>query len=162
MILSVIRLKKESIMIKMIFIFKIFVFCLFVFSNVYAKNSNFFDEGKELFEKEKYEKSKIFFQKDIVHNPKNERSYLYLAKIFAKNNDADQEEMKLNNVILLNPNNDEALYLLILHKIKQSDYNSAKELIEKFELICKTFCSKKSEIKEKFSRLIPENENNKN
>ena len=149
-------------MIKIIYIFKIFILYLFIFSNAYAKDSNFFDEGKELFKKEKYEKSKIFFQKDIVFNPKNERSYLYLAKIFAKNNNDDEEEMKLNNVILLNPNNDEAVYLLILHKIKQSDYHSSQELIEKFNLICKTFCSKKSEIKEKFSRLIPENENNKN
>ena len=61
-------------MIKMIYIFKIFILYLFIFSNAYAKDSNFFNEGKELFEKKKYDESKIFFQRDIVFNPKNERS----------------------------------------------------------------------------------------
>ena len=36
--------------------------------------------------------------------------------------------------------------MLTLLKIKQSDYNQAKELIDKFNLVCKSFCSKKNEI----------------
>ena len=64
--------------------------------------------------------------------------------------------------MLLNPINDEAIYLLTLLKIKQSDYNQAKELIDKFYLVCKNFCSKKNEIYEKFKKLTPENEKNNN
>ena len=64
--------------------------------------------------------------------------------------------------MLLNPINDEAIYLLTLLKIKQSDYNQAKELIDKFDLVCKNFCSKKNEIHEKFKKLTPENEKNNN
>jgi len=47
-------------------------------------------------------------------------------------------------------------------KIKQSDYNGARDLIKKFELVCKSFCNKKNEIQNKFNKLIPKNEKNKN
>ena len=55
----------------------------------------------------------------------------------------DQEEINLNNVLLINPNNDEAIYMLINLKIEQSDYEKAKELIERFSLVCNLFCSKR-------------------
>ena len=76
-------------------------------------------------------------------------------------NDQEQE-INLSNVLLLNPQNDEAIYMLALLKIKQSDYNVAKELIEKFKLVCKSFCSKSTEIQEKFDKLIPENARDNN
>ena len=65
-------------------------------------------------------------------------------------------------MLLLNPQNDEAIYMLVLLKIKQSDYNQAKELIDKFTLICKSFCSKKNEIQAKLNKLTPENAKNNN
>ena len=40
------------------------------------------------------------FEKDIVFNPKNEKSYLYLAK-YLKNENDTLEEQNLNTVILL-------------------------------------------------------------
>ena len=48
-------------------------------------------------------------------------------------------------------------YMLTLLKIKQSDYNEAKELIKTFNLVCVSFCLKKAEVQEKFDKLIPEN-----
>ena len=137
---------------------KTFLFSKSLFTtNSHSDWKNFL---KELFEKKKYDESKIFFQRDIVFNPKNERSYLYLAKIFEENDNVEEEEIKLNNVLLLNSTNDEALYMMILLKIKKSDYHSARSLIEKFNLVCNSFCSKKSEIDEKFSKLIPDNDKN--
>ena len=65
--------------------------------------------------------------------------------------------MNLNSVLLLEPKNDEAIYMLIILKIRQSDYDKAKELMEKFAIVCDSFCSKKNEIVEKFNKLIPEN-----
>ena len=70
--------------------------------------------------------------------------------------------MNLNNVLLINPKNDEAIYMLTILKIKKSDYNRAKELIETFNIVCKSFCSKKSEVKEKFDKLTPENAKDNN
>ena len=147
---------------KIYFFVKILIIYLFLISTAFAVKSDYFNEGKILFDKKEFQKSKIFFEKDIVFNPKSEKSYLYLAKIFNKNNNDQEEEMKLNNVLLLNPKNDEAMYMLILLKIKQSDYNEAKVLIEKFNLVCISFCSKKADIQEKFDKLIPKNEKDNN
>ena len=129
-----------------------------LFGSAFATSTGYFDKGKEFFEKDNFKKSKILFEKDIVFNPKSERSYLYLAKIFNKGEKDDQEEVNLDNVLLLNPKNEEAIYMLTLLKMKQSNYNEAKELIEKFNLFCKSFCFKKNELQEKFDKLIPKNE----
>ena len=139
------------------FFIKIFVIYLFLTSAGMAVQSNYFEKGIKLFQKGKFNESKIFFERDLVFNPKNEKSYLYLAKIFNEINKEEELEINLNNVLLINPQNDEAIYMLTLLKIKQSDYNRAKELIDQFILICKSFCSKKNEIQEKLRKLSPKN-----
>ena len=144
------------------FLKKILIIYLFSILNVFADKPNFFDEGKILFDKKEFQKSKIFFEKDIVFNPQSEKSYLYLAKIFNENNNDQEQEINLSNVLLLNPQNDEAIYMLTLLKIKQSDYSEAKELIKKFNLVCVSFCSKKAEMEEKFDKLVPENARDNN
>jgi len=147
---------------KKFFLLKIFVVFLFLISSAMSKQSNFFDKGLALFQKKEFDKSKVLFEKDIVFNPKNEKSYLYLAKIFDKNKNDEEQEVNLNNVLLINPQNDEAIYMLALLKIKQSDYNQAKELLHKFVLVCKSFCSKEEEIQEKLKKLTPENAKDNN
>ena len=134
---------------------KLSIVLLFFTSNTFAEKSNYFIEAKNLYDKKNFEKSKFLFERDIVFNPKNEKSYLYLAKIFNKEEKDKEEEMNLQNVLLLNPKNDEALYMLILIKIKQSDYEVVEKLIERFNLVCKSFCSKEDEIKKKFKKLTP-------
>ncbi len=147
---------------KNFFLIRIFIIYLLLISSGLSKESNYFVEGKELFQKKEFGKSKILFERDLVFDPKSEKSYLYLAKIFHRNNNDEEQEFNLNNVLLLNPQNDEAMYMLTLLKIKQSDYNQAKELIDKFTLICKSFCSKKNEIQEKLKKLTPDNAANNN
>ena len=147
---------------KNFFLTKIFVIYLLLISNGITKQSDYFDRGIKLFQQEEFDKSKILFERDIVFNPKSEKSYLYLAKIFNKNKNDKEEEINLNNVLLLNPQNDEAIYMLTLLKIKQSDYNQAKELINKFILVCKSICSKKKEIQDKLIKLTPENAEDNN
>ena len=144
------------------FLIKIFVIYLFLNSVGIGKESDYFAKGMEHFKKKEFNKSKIFFERDLVFNPKSEKSYLYLAKIFSEKNNNVQQEINLNNVLLLNPKNDEAIYMLTLIKIEQSNYNQTKELIAKFVLVCESFCSKKNEIQEKFRKLNPENAENNN
>ena len=139
------------------FFIKTFVIYLLLISSGMAIQSNYFEEGIKLYQKKKFDESKILFERDIVFNPKNEKSYLYLAKIFNDMSNDEEQEINLSNVLLLNPQNDEAIYMLTLLKIKQSDYNEAKELIDRFILVCKSFCSKKNEIQEKLRKLTPEN-----
>ena len=138
---------------KFFIIIKIFFVYLFLISGGTAKESNYFKKGIELFQKKEFDKSKILFERDIVFYPKSEKSYLYLAKIFNNYDNDFEQEIKLNSVLLLNPQNDEAIYMLALLKIKQSDYNHAKKLLDEFVLVCKSFCSKKKEIQEKFEEM---------
>ena len=147
---------------KNFFLIKILVIYLFLNSVGIGKESDYFAKGMEHFKKKEFNKSKIFFERDLVFNPKSEKSYLYLAKIFREKNKNVQQEINLNNVLLLNPKNDEAIYMLTLIKIEQSNYNQAKELIAKFVLVCESFCSKKNEIQEKMEKLTPENAKNNN
>jgi len=147
---------------KIFLLVKIFIFYLFLISYGEAKETNYLDEGIILFEKEEFEKSKIFFEKDLVFDPRSEKSYLYLAKIFNKKNNDQEQEINLNNVLLLNPQNEEAVYMLTLLKIRQSDYKETRKLIEKFNLVCKNLCSKKKEMENKFEKLTPENAKNSN
>ena len=135
---------------------------LFLNSNVFSKESNYFIEGMKHFNNQEFNKSKIFFERDLVFNPKSEKSYLYLAKIFNKDENDNLEEFNLSSVLLLNPKNDEAIYMLVLIKIKQSNYSEAEELIDKFNLVCKSFCSKKKEIESKLKKLKPANAKNNN
>ena len=138
---------------KFFIIIEIFLVYLFLISSGITKESNYLKKGIELFQKKEFDKSKILFERDIVFDPKSEKSYLYLAKIF-NNNDKDfEQENNLNSVLLLNPQNDEAIYMLALLKIKQSDYKHAKKLLDQFILVCKSFCSKKKEIQEKFEKM---------
>ena len=64
------------------------------------------------------------------------------------------------NALLINPNNSEAVYMLANVNIRKSDYDKAKELIQKYILVCKNDCSKKTELKEKFDKIVPKNEKN--
>jgi len=142
---------------KSIFFAKILFFFFLTNAFVFAEKSNYFTKGEVFFKKNDFENAKIFFERDLVFNPKSEQSYLYLAKIFKTKENTEEEETNLNTTLLLNPKNDEAIYLLTILKIEQSDYNKAKELIERFDLVCKSFCSKKKEIQTKFEKIIPKN-----
>ena len=147
---------------KFFIIIKIFFVYLFLISGGTAKESNYFKKGIELFQKKEFDKSKILFERDIVFYPKSEKSYLYLAKIFNNYDNDFEQEIKLNIVLLLNPQNDEAIYMLALLKIKQSDYNHAKKLLDEFVLVCKSFCSKKKEIQEKFEKMTSDDAKSNN
>ena len=149
-------MKKKTLFIKILILTYLLV------TGIEAKESVYLDKGIKLFNKKEYEKSKILFERDLVFDPKSEKSYLYLAKIFKNAENDEEEEINLNSVLLLNPKNDEALYMLTLLKIKQSNYDKANELIKKFTLVCKSFCSKKNEIEDKLKKLNPSNEQDKN
>ena len=147
---------------KFIIIIKILLVYLFLIFPGVTKESNYLKRGIELFQKKEFEKSKILFEQDIVFDPKSEKSYLYLAKIFNNKDNDNEQEINLNSVLLLNPKNDEAIYMLAMLKIKQSDYEHAKELLDNFSLVCESFCYKKREIQEKLKTMNPENAENNN
>ena len=128
---------------KLILIF--LVFFGFYFST-FAKENSFFDEAKKLYEEEKFEESKFLFQRNIVYNPKHAKSYLYLAKIYKKEEDNSEEEKNINTTLLLDPRNEEAMYLLIEIEIDRSNFSKANELKNNFKKICSSLCDKLSSI----------------
>ena len=81
---------------------KIILILLFLPNHVYA-GTNYFNEGLTFYENKEFDKAKFKFEQDIVFNPKNEESYLYLSKIFNEQKKKELEEKNLNTVILLNP-----------------------------------------------------------
>ena len=126
-------------------IFTILIFFGFITSSFAGKKS-FFDEAKILFEEEKYEESKFLFQRNIVYNPKNADSYLYLAKIFNFEENKVEEEKNIYTALLLDPKNEEAMYILIDIELKRSNFSKAEELKKDFKVICSTMCEKLTSI----------------
>ena len=130
-------------------------FLLFSFAEA---NDDFFDTAKALFEKEKYEESKFLFQRNLVFNPKHSESYLYLAKIFQIQEDEIKLEKNLNSALLLEPNNEEAMYLLIDIELKRSNFSKVRELTLIFEKICSSLCEKTTLINERLNNFDTTNE----
>ena len=127
------------------------IFILFNFQ-AFAKES-FFQEAKILFEEGKIEESKFLFQRNIVFNPKDSKSYLYLAKIFESEENEIEEEKNINTTLLLEPDNEEAMYMLIDMKLEKSDIKKVEELRDKFKIICNSLCSKIESIEERLSNI---------
>ena len=138
-----------------LFILQIIIVFLFLSNNSIATNQNIFDDAKIYFEKKDYDQSKFLFQKFLVFNPKDYLSYLYLAKIYKEEDNKNETEKNLNTTLLLNPKNEEALFMLIELQLEKSNFSKAKELNEKFLLICSKLCNNKNIITEKIKNLEP-------
>ena len=144
-------------MIKITKLASIFIISVTVISSVLAE-SNFFEEGKTKYKEKKYKESKFFFQRSIVFNPKDKDSYLYLSKIYKFEENKREEEKNINTVLLLDPKNEEANYLLMEIELKRSNYSKVKEIAENFTKICNKLCDKKILILESLENLAPKNE----
>ena len=86
------------------------------------------------------------FQRNIVFNPKDAKSYLYLAKIFENEENEGEQIKNINTTLLLEPNNEEAMFILIKYELKKSNYNRVKELKDSFSMICTNLCKEKKNI----------------
>jgi len=126
----------------------------FLFSIIAKANEyNFFNEAKDLFDKKKYEDSKFLFHRNIVYNPKDSASYLYLAKIFKIEDDKRQEEKNIKTTLLLDPKNEEAMYLLIDMELERSNFSKADELSKDFKKICEEMCEKIASIESRLKNF---------
>ena len=149
------NLKNNYKMIKKIYLT---ISLILFFANISYSQENFFEEAKKLFETENYEDSKFLFQRNITFNPKNADSYLYLAKIFKIEENIKEEEKNLNTTILLDPKNEEAIYLLMDIEIERSNFAKVIKLKKIFESICTNLCPKISSIDEKLKNFDTKNE----
>ena len=130
------------------------IFIFFIINNNLLANTDYFNQGLILYKKNDLEKAKFKFEQDLVLNPKNEKSYLYLSKIFNTQNKKKLEEQNLNTVILLNPKNEEAVFSLAKLKLEESDYIESKKMIENLLKFCKNYCQKSSELKTQIDQSL--------
>ena len=128
-------------------------FLILFFPNVLFAKSEYFNQGVKLFNKDKFEDAKFKFEQDIVFNPKSELSYLYLSKIFNKQEKRNLEEQNLKTVMLLNPKNEEAIYNLAKLKLDESDYKKSKELNDRLSNLCNKFCIQSKKLKIEIENL---------
>ena len=138
-------------MIKKLILLLIVTFNLSYIAN--AEQKDFFNDAKELYEKESYDDSKFLFQRNIVYNPKDSKSYLYLAKIFKKEENKRELEKNINTVLLLEPKNEEAMYLLIDIELERSNFSKAEQLREDFKKICSNLCDKIASINKRLKEF---------
>ena len=134
------------------------LFILLNLTNSVLAEDTFFEKGKTKYNEKKYEESKFLFQRSIVFNPKDQDSYLYLAKIYNFEDNKKEEQKNINTVLLLDPKNEEANYLLMEIELKKSNYSKVKELAENFSKICNKLCNKKNSILKSLKNLEPKNE----
>jgi tetratricopeptide (TPR) repeat protein len=135
----------------------ILLLCIFISTEVYAKE-NFFDEAKNKYDEKKLEDSKFLFQRNIVFNPKDAKSYLYLAKIYNSEENERKEIKYLKTTLLLEPDNEEAMYMLIDIELKKSNFSEVKKLTKNFIIICSSFCDKTKSINERLKNIEAKDE----
>ena len=134
------------------------IFLFSICNNILFAENKFYEEGKKKYIEKNYEDSKFLFQRSIVFNPKDTNSYLYLAKIFNKEKNKKEEEKNINTALLIDPINEEALYMLMEIELKKSNYSKVEELIKNFSKVCKILCEKTGSISEALKNLEPKNE----
>ena len=140
-------------------IFKsIFIIILFFSFNTQTfSKENFFNKALKLYEKEKYQDARFLFERNIVFNPKDANSYLYLAKIYNHEENQRKEEYNLETTLLIEPNNEDALLMSMKIALKKSNYKKVKELSEIFIKVCSNLCKENKKIQESLKNIEPEN-----
>ena len=130
---------------------------MFSLNNMAHGKENFFKKAIELFNEEKYDDARFLFERNIVFNPKDANSYLYLAKIYNKEEDQRKEEYNLETTLLIEPDNEEALLMLMKIALEKSNYEKVKDLSDKFVKVCKNLCDESKDIQESLKNIEPEN-----
>tara|TARA_B110000008_G_scaffold26277_1_gene23638 strand:+ start:180 stop:617 length:438 start_codon:yes stop_codon:yes gene_type:complete len=128
------------------------------FSNVVQSKENFFDEALKMFENKKYDDAKFMLERNIVFNPKDAKSYLYLARIYNHEKDQRKEEYNLETALLIEPNNEEVILMIMKIALEKSNYSKVKDLSKTFIKVCNKLCSENDQIQESLKNIEPKDE----
>ena len=108
---------------------------LLILMNFASAENTFFEDGKKKYNEKKYEESKFLLQRSIIFNPKDQNSYLYLAKIYNFEENKKEDQKTIDTVLLLDPKNEEANYMLMEIELKRSNYSKVKELTDRKSVV---------------------------
>ena len=132
-------------------------FCIVLLTiNFALSKESFFEEALKLYENKKYNDARFLFERNIVLNPKDAKSYLYLAKIYNHEENQRKEEYNLETTLLIEPNNEDALLMSVKIALKKSNYKKVKELSEIFIKVCSNLCKENKKIQESLKNIEPE------
>ena len=135
-----------------------FTLLLYITTNVFSfsfGNDDFFKKGLELYNEKKYQDARFMFERSIVFNPKDSKSYLYLAKIYNVEEDKKKEEKNLQATLLIEPNNEEAILMSMKIALEKSNYSKVKELSNMFTEVCEKLCDENKNILETLKNIEP-------
>ena len=133
----------------------LFFYLIINLINSSLSKENFFDEGLKLYKDKKYEDARFMFERSIVFNPKDSKSYLYLAKIYNIEEDQKKEEKNLEATLLIEPDNEEAILMTMKIALKKSNYSKVKDLSKTFTKVCKKLCEENKVILETLDNIEP-------
>ena len=134
------------------------LFFLVFSANLASSKENFFDEALKMYQDKKYDDARFMLERNIVFNPKDAKSYLYLAKIYNHEEDQRKEEYNLDTALLIEPNNEEAILMLMKIALEKSNYSKVKDLSQTFIKVCEKLCDENDEIQKSLKNIEPENE----
>jgi tetratricopeptide (TPR) repeat protein len=134
------------------------LFFLVFSANLASSKENFFDEALKMYQDKKYDEARFMLERNIVFNPKDAKSYLYLAKIYNHEEDQRKEEYNLDTALLIEPNNEEAILMLMKIALEKSNYSKVKDLSQTFIKVCEKLCDENDEIQKSLKNIEPENE----
>ena len=134
------------------------LFVLVFSANLALSKENFFDEALKMYQDKKYDEARFMLERNIVFNPKDAKSYLYLAKIYNHEEDQRKEEYNLDTALLIEPNNEEAILMLMKIALEKSNYSKVKDLSQTFIKVCEKLCNENDEIQNSLRNIEPKNE----
>jgi len=134
------------------------IFLVFLTTNIALSKENFFNKALKMFKSEKYEEARFLLERNIVYNPKDADSYLYLAKIYNHEENQRKEEYNLETTLLIEPDNEEALLMMMKIALKKSNYSKVKELSNTFVKVCEKLCDENNQILDSLKNIEPKNE----
>ena len=130
-----------------------------VFSvNLASSKDNFFEEALKMYQDKKYDDARFMLERNIVFNPKDAKSYLYLAKIYNHEENQRKEEYNLDTALLIEPNNEEVILMLMKIALNKSNYLKVKDLSQTFIKVCEKLCDENDEIQKSLENIEPQNE----
>ena len=133
------------------------IYFILISSNLAFGKENFFDEALKMYQNKKYEDARFMLERNIVYNPKDAKSYLYLAKIYNHEENQKKEEYNLETTLLIEPDNEEAILMLMKIALKKSNYSQVKNLSQTFSKVCDKLCDENNEIQKSLKNIEPEN-----
>ena len=135
----------------------ILIYLALISPNMVFSKENFFDEALKMYQSKKYEEARFMLERNIVFNPKDAKSYLYLAKIYNHEENQNKEKYNLETTLLIEPDNEEAILMLMKIALKKSNYSKVKDLSKTFIKVCDKLCDENNEIQKSLKNIEPEN-----